>query len=58
MPHTDMTEKGAIRVKPAIHHTMGGIRVDPDMQVLRADGTPVPGLFAAGEVKPGASTVK
>lgn len=40
----------AIRVKPAIHHTMGGIRVDADMHVLRSDGTPVPALFAAGEV--------
>ena len=43
----------AIRVKPAIHHTMGGIRVDADMHVLRSDGTPVPGLFAAGEVTGG-----
>ena len=43
----------AIRVKPAIHHTMGGIRVDADMHVLRADETPVPGLFAAGEVTGG-----
>ncbi|MBP5337983.1 MAG: flavocytochrome c [Prevotella sp.] len=43
----------AIRVKPAIHHTMGGIRVDADMHVLRADNTPVPGLFAAGEVTGG-----
>ena len=43
----------AIRVKPAIHHTMGGIRVDADMHVLRTDETPVPGLFAAGEVTGG-----
>ena len=43
----------AIRVKPAIHHTMGGIRVDADMHVLRTDDTPVPGLFAAGEVTGG-----
>ena len=43
----------AIRVKPAIHHTMGGIRVDADMHVLRNDDTPVPGLFAAGEVTGG-----
>ena len=43
----------AIRVKPAIHHTMGGISVDADMHVLRADETPVPGLFAAGEVTGG-----
>ncbi|MBO7575392.1 MAG: flavocytochrome c [Bacteroidales bacterium] len=43
----------AIRVKPAIHHTMGGIRVDADMHVLRSDDSPVPGLFAAGEVTGG-----
>ena len=43
----------SIRVKPAIHHTMGGIRVDADMHVLRSDETPVPGLFAAGEVTGG-----
>ena len=43
----------AIRVKPAIHHTMGGIKVDADMRVLRSDDTPVPGLFAAGEVTGG-----
>ncbi len=43
----------AIRVKPAIHHTMGGIKVDADLHVLRDDGTPVPGLFAAGEVTGG-----
>ena len=43
----------AIRVKPAIHHTMGGIRVDADMHVLNSDDTPVPGLFAAGEVTGG-----
>lgn len=43
----------AIRVKPAIHHTMGGIQVDTGLHVLKADGTPVPGLFAAGEVTGG-----
>ena len=43
----------AIRIKPAIHHTMGGIRVDADMHVLRADDSPVPGLYAAGEVTGG-----
>ena len=43
----------AIRVKPAIHHTMGGIKVDADMHVLRSDDTPVPGLFSAGEVTGG-----
>jgi fumarate reductase flavoprotein subunit len=29
---------------------MGGLRVNTDTQVLRPDGTPIPGLYAAGEV--------
>ncbi len=43
----------AVRVKPAIHHTMGGLSVNTETQVLKADGTPIPGLFAAGEVTGG-----
>ncbi len=43
----------AVRVKPAIHHTMGGISVNTEAQVLRTDGTPIAGLFAAGEVTGG-----
>ena len=43
----------AVGVTPAIHHTMGGIKVDPDMHVLREDGTVLPGLYAAGEVTGG-----
>ena len=43
----------AVRVAPAIHHTMGGLSVNAQTQVLRADGTPIPGLYAAGEVTGG-----
>ena len=43
----------AIRVTPAIHHTMGGLSVNAQTQVLRADGTPIAGLYAAGEVTGG-----
>ena len=43
----------AVRVTPAIHHTMGGLSVNTKTQVLRADGTPIPGLYAAGEVTGG-----
>ena len=43
----------AVCVKPAIHHTMGGLSVNTETQVLRADGTPIPGLYAAGEVTGG-----
>ena len=43
----------AVRVTPAIHHTMGGLSVDTGTRVLKADGTPIPGLYAAGEVTGG-----
>ena len=43
----------AVRVTPAIHHTMGGLSVNTDTQVLKADGTPIPRLYAAGEVTGG-----
>ena len=38
----------AVRVRPATIGTMGGIKVDLDMHVLKADGTVIPGLYAAG----------
>lgn len=37
-------------VKPAIHHTMGGVKINKETQVLKEDGTAIPGLYAAGEV--------
>ena len=43
----------AVRVTPAIHHTMGGLSVNTETQVLRTDGSPIPGLYAAGEVTGG-----
>ncbi len=30
--------------------SMGGVRIDTSCRVLTADGTPIPGLFAVGEV--------
>ena len=42
-----------VEIAPAIHHTMGGVSIDPSGEVLHADGTPVDGLFAAGEVTGG-----
>ncbi len=39
-----------IPVRPAAHYSMGGIHVNIDGQVLMADGRPVKGLWAAGEV--------
>ena len=43
----------AIKVTPGIHHTMGGLKIDGKTHVLRADGSVIPGLFAAGEVTGG-----
>ena len=34
---------------PAVHHTMGGMAIDKYTRVLRADGSVIPGLYAAGE---------
>ena len=38
---------------PATHHTMGGLVVDEKRHVLDANGKPIPGLYAAGEVTGG-----
>jgi succinate dehydrogenase/fumarate reductase flavoprotein subunit len=38
----------AVRVVASITHTVGGVRVDERARVLRADGSPVDGLWAAG----------
>jgi flavocytochrome c len=39
--------------QPAVHHTMGGVQIDKDTHVLRADGSIISGLYAAGEVTGG-----
>lgn len=39
--------------KPAIHHTMGGLKIDPKARVLNKDGKVIAGLYAAGEVAGG-----
>lgn len=43
----------AIEVTPAVHHTMGGIVINTKAEVLKADGQPIKGLYAAGEVTGG-----
>ena len=45
--------KEPMLVAPAPHTSLGGIVIDARCRVLRADGSPVPGLFAAGEVTGG-----
>eukprot|EP01128_Nolandella_sp_AFSM9_P008614 TRINITY_DN52_c0_g1_i2.p1 TRINITY_DN52_c0_g1~~TRINITY_DN52_c0_g1_i2.p1 ORF type:complete len:525 (-),score=127.01 TRINITY_DN52_c0_g1_i2:119-1540(-) len=48
---TDVFQVGLIT--PSIHYTMGGLLIDEKAQVLNKEGTPIPGLFAAGEVTGG-----
>ncbi len=43
----------AVEVGPAVHHTMGGLKINPQTEVLNASGAVIPGLFAAGEVTGG-----
>ncbi|MDF2519733.1 MAG: flavocytochrome c [Clostridia bacterium] len=43
----------AVEVGPAIHHTMGGIKINTNAQVLNNSGNIIEGLFAAGEVTGG-----
>ncbi|MBU8541307.1 FAD-dependent oxidoreductase [Falsiroseomonas tokyonensis] len=45
----------AAEVTGALAHTQGGVRVDADARVLRADGSAIPNLFAAGGVACGIS---
>lgn len=35
---------------PAIHHTMGGLKINTNAQVLTTENEVIPGLYAAGEV--------
>lgn len=49
-------EKGPfyiLKAAPAVHHTMGGVKIDTDARVLDKDGKPIEGLYAAGEVTGG-----
>lgn len=39
--------------KPAVHHTMGGLKIDEGAHVLTKTGEVIPGLYAAGEVAGG-----
>ncbi len=43
----------AIKIAPGIHHTMGGIKIDTQAQVIDTEGNVIPGLFAAGETTGG-----
>ena len=43
----------AIEISPIIHHTMGGVKINTDTQVINTDGEAIEGLFAAGETTGG-----
>ena len=43
----------AVKVAPGIHHTMGGLKINTQTQVLNTEGEAIPGLYAAGEVTGG-----
>ncbi|KAH8107812.1 fumarate reductase [Cristinia sonorae] len=38
---------------PVLHYTMGGLEIDAESRVVGKNGSPIPGLFAAGEVAGG-----
>lgn len=40
----------AIKIAPGVHHTMGGVTINTQTQVLDADKQVIQGVFAAGEV--------
>lgn len=39
--------------KPAVHHTMGGLKIDTEIHVINKQGQVIQGLYAAGEVAGG-----
>jgi predicted oxidoreductase len=39
-----------VRLSILTRKTLGGLQTDMDGRVLRADGEPLPGVYAAGEV--------
>lgn len=43
----------AMKCAPAIHHTMGGIKIDTTAHVINTEGNAIAGLYAAGEVTGG-----
>ncbi len=43
----------AIEVRPGIHYTMGGLKINKHAQVIGKEGAPIPHFFAAGEVTGG-----
>ncbi|MGL4724807.1 MAG: flavocytochrome c [Scandinavium sp.] len=40
----------AIQIAPGVHHTMGGVTINTQTEVLNAEHQVIPGAYAAGEV--------
>jgi predicted oxidoreductase len=53
-PHRILDPKAgpliAVKLNILTRKSLGGLQTDLDARVLRADGTPLPGVYAAGEV--------
>jgi len=53
-PHRILDPKAgpliAVRLNILTRKSLGGLQTDLDSRVLRTDGTPLPGVYAAGEV--------
>ncbi|MBE5804776.1 MAG: flavocytochrome c [Clostridiales bacterium] len=43
----------AVKVTAGIHHTMGGLKINTNTEVIDVNGNVIPGLYAAGEVTGG-----
>jgi len=43
----------AIHIAPAVHYTMGGVKINALTQVIARTGHVIPGLYAAGEIAGG-----
>ena len=43
----------AIKIAPAVHHTMGGIKINTNAEVISTNGNAISGFYAAGEVTGG-----
>ena len=50
---TDKAPYYAMRLWPRVHHTMGGLVINTQAQVIGLNMKPIPGLYAAGEVTGG-----
>ncbi len=49
----DVAPYYAIKVTAGVHHTMGGVKINTNTEVLTAEGAIIPGLYAAGEITGG-----